>query len=204
MFKYPEFTGFQNLNKENTSSNIIEALQKFTDYIKNISYRDDVVNPQYFLEFFKLENNFENLDKFEPKIIFHILNLNYEISDIIFLEKTGILIIFCATNFEGNSVLNFIKFWKKKEKAGEILIFKLNKNNNNETNKEKDNINYINVVPSYTLINSIKTDSEISFLYLSPDNKYLFSGYFNGFIEIFAISDSQSEISTQSSNIINE
>ena len=96
--------------------------------------------------------------------------------------------------------MNSIKFWKKKEKAGEILIFKLNKNknnNNNEPNKEKENINYINVGPSYTLINSIKTDSEISFLYLSPDNKYLFSGYFNGFIEIFAISDSQSEISTQ-------
>ena len=45
----PEFTGFQNLSKENTSSNISEALQKFTDYIKNISYRDDVVNSQYFI-----------------------------------------------------------------------------------------------------------------------------------------------------------
>ena len=201
----PEFTGFQNLNKETSSSNISDALQKFTDYIKNISYRGDIVNSRYFIEFFQLENHFENLDKFEPKIIFHIPNLNYEISDIIFLEKTGILIVSCATNFEGNSVMETIKFWKKKEKAGEILIYKLNKNNNlfntindeNDPNKKKENINYVNVGPSHTLINSIKTESEISFLYLSPDNKYLFAGYFNGSIEIFAISDSQSEISTQ-------
>ena len=56
-----------------------------------------------------------------------------------------------------------IKFWKKKEKAGEILIYKLNTNNILIDNKE--NVNYIG--PSYTSINSIKTDSEISFLYLS-------------------------------------
>ena len=94
-----------------------------------------------------------------------------------------------------------MKFWKKKEKAGEILVYKLNKsndivNNSNEPIKNKENINYINIGPTYTLINSIRTDSEISFLYISPDNKYLFSGYFNGFIEIFAITDSQSAIST--------
>ena len=199
----PEFTGFQNLSKENSSSKISEALQKFTDYIKDISYRGDIVNSRYFIEFFKLENHFENLDKFEPKIIFHIPDLQYEISDIIFLEKTGILIISCATNFEGNGVMETMKFWKKKEKAGEILIYKLNKsnnfNNNNDINNKtnKENINYVNIGPSYTLINSIKSDSEISFLYLSPDNKYLFSGYFNGFIEIFTITDSQSAISTQ-------
>ena len=86
-----------------------------------------------------------------------------------------------------------MKFWKKKEKAGEILIYKLNTNNILSDNKE--NVNYIG--PSYTSINSIKTDSEISFLYLSPDNKYLFAGFFNGFIEIFAITDSQTAISTQ-------
>ena len=197
----PEFTGFQNLSKENSSSKISEALQKFTDYIKDISYRGDIVNSRYFIEFFKLENHFENLDKFEPKVIFHIPDLNYEISDIIFLEKTGILIVSCATNFEGNSVMETMKFWKKKEKAGEILVYKLNKsndivNNSNEPIKNKENINYINIGPTYTLINSIRTDSEISFLYISPDNKYLFSGYFNGFIEIFAITDSQSAIST--------
>ena len=197
----PEFTGFQNLSKENSSSKISEALQKFTDYIKDISYRGDIVNSRYFIEFFKLENHFENLDKFEPKVIFHIPDLNYEVSDIIFLEKTGILIVSCATNFEGNSVMETMKFWKKKEKAGEILVYKLNKsndivNNSNEPIKNKENINYINIGPTYTLINSIRTDSEISFLYISPDNKYLFSGYFNGFIEIFAITDSQSAIST--------
>ena len=197
----PEFTGFQNLSKENSSSKISEALQKFTDYIKDISYRGDIVNSRYFIEFFKLENHFENLDKFEPKVIFHIPDLNYEVSDIIFLEKTGILIVSCATNFEGNSVMETMKFWKKKEKAGEILVYKLNKNNDivnnsNEPIKNKENINYINIGPTYTLINSIRTDSEISFLYISPDNKYLFSGYFNGFIEIFAITDSQSAIST--------
>ena len=187
----PEFTGFQNLSKENSSSKISEALEKFTDYIKDISYRGDIVNSRYFIEFFKLENHFENLDKFEPKVIFHIPELKYEISDIILLEKTGILIISCATNFEGNNVMETMKFWKKKEKAGEILIYKLNKNNN----LLNENVNYVG--PSYTSINSIKTDSEISFLYLSPDNKYLFAGFFNGFIEVYAITDSQSAISTQ-------
>ena len=167
----PEFTGFQNLNKENSSSKISEALEKFTDYIKDISYRGDIVNSRFFIEFFQLENHFENLDKFEPKVIFHLPEQKYEISDIILLEKTGILIVSCASNFEGNNVMESMKFWKKKEKAGEILIYKLN--------------------------NSIKTDSEISFLYLSPDNKYLFAGFFNGFIEIFAITDSQTAISTQ-------
>ena len=190
----PEFTGFQNLSKGNSSSKISEALEKFTDYIKDISYRGDIVNSRYFIEFFKLENHFENLDKFEPKVIFHIPELKYEISDIILLEKTGILIISCATNFEGNNVTETMKFWKKKEKAGEILIYKLNKNNN-LLNDNKENVNYVG--PSYTSINSIKTDSEISFLYLSPDNKYLFAGFFNGFIEVYAITDSQSAISTQ-------
>ena len=173
----PEFTGFQNLNKEKSSAKISEALQQFTDYIKNISYRGDIVNSRYFIEFFKLENHFENLDKFEPKVIYHISDLNYEISDIIFLEKTGILIISCATNFEGSNVMETMKFWKKKEKAGEILIYKLNKSNdiNNDSLRNKDNINYINVGPSYTKINSIKTESEIAFLYISPDNKYLFT-----------------------------
>lgn len=195
----PEFTGFQNLNKEKSSAKISEALQQFTDYIKNISYRGDIVNSRYFIEFFKLENHFENLDKFEPKIIYHISDLNYEISDIIFLEKTGILIISCATNFEGSNVMETMKFWKKKEKAGEILIYKLNKSNdiNNDSLRNKDNINYINVGPSYTKINSIKTESEIAFLYISPDNKYLFAGYFDGFIEVYSITDSQSAISTQ-------
>ena len=195
----PEFTGFQNLNKEKSSAKISEALQQFTDYIKNISYRGDIVNSRYFIEFFKLENHFENLDKFEPKVIYHISDLNYEISDIIFLEKTGILIISCATNFEGSNVMETMKFWKKKEKAGEILIYKLNKSNdiNNDSLRNKDNINYINVGPSYTKINSIKTESEIAFLYISPDNKYLFVGYFDGFIEVYSITDSQSAISTQ-------
>lgn len=195
----PEFTGFQNLNKEKSSAKISEALQQFTDYIKNISYRGDIVNSRYFIEFFKLENHFENLDKFEPKVIYHIPDLNYEISDIIFLEKTGILIISCATNFEGSNVMETMKFWKKKEKAGEILIYKLNKSNdiNNDSLRNKDNINYINVGPSYTKINSIKTESEIAFLYISPDNKYLFTGYFDGFIEVYSITDSQSAISTQ-------
>ena len=195
----PEFTGFQNLNKEKSSAKISEALQQFTDYIKNISYRGDIVNSRYFIEFFKLENHFENLDKFEPKVIYHIPDLNYEISDIIFLEKTGILIISCATNFEGSNVMETMKFWKKKEKAGEILIYKLNKSNdiNNDSLRNKDNINYINVGPSYTKINSIKTESEIAFLYISPDNKYLFTGYFDGFIEVYSITDSQSAISIQ-------
>ena len=193
----PEFTGFQSLNAEQSSSKISEALQNFTDYIKSISYRGDIVNSRYFIDFFGLENHFENLDKFEPKPIFHIDNLNYEVSDIVFLEKSNILIVSCATNFE-RSKLDSMKFWKKKEKAGEILVYKLNKNNQtSNNNNSKENINYINVGPPHSLINSIKTESEISCLYLSPDNKYLIVGYFDGFIEIYQISDDQSAISTQ-------
>ena len=193
----PEFTGFQNLSKENSSSKISEALQNFTDYIKDISYRGDIVNSRYFIEFFKLENHFENLEQFEPKVVFHLPELNYEISDIIYLEKIEILLIACATNFEGSNVMETMKFWKKKEKAGEILIYKLNKNSEIFNTNSKDNINYINVGAPYTQINTIKTDSEISFLYLSPDNKYLFAGFFNGHIEIYSITYSQSAISTQ-------
>ena len=193
----PEFNGFQILNKEQTSSKIIEALQNFTDYIKSISYRGDIVNSRYFIDFFGLENHFENLDKFEPKPIFHIDNLNYEVSDIVFLENSNILIISCATNFE-RSAMDTMKFWKKKEKAGEILIYKLNKSNSTSINKNnKENINYINVGPSHSLINSIKKETEISRLYLSPNNKYLIVGYFDGNIEIYQISDDQSAISTQ-------
>ena len=192
----PEFTGFQSLNKDQSSSKIIEALQNFTDFIKSISYRGDIVNSRYFIDFFGLENHFENLDKFEPKPIFHIDNLNYEVSDIIFLEKSNILIISCATNFE-RGIMDNMLFWKKKEKAGEILIYKLNKNSNVIYNKTNEKIKYVQVGPSHSLINSIKTDVEISCLYLSPDNKYLISGYFDGFIEIYQISDDQSAISTQ-------
>ena len=193
----PEFTGFQSLNSEQSSSKISEALQNFTDYIKSISYRGDIVNSRYFIDFFGLENHFENLDKFEPKPLFHIDNLNYEVSDIVFLEKSNILIISCATNFE-RSKLDSMKFWKKKEKAGEILVYKLNKNNQtSNNNNSKENINYVNLGPSHSLINSIKTETEISCLYLSPDNKYLIVGYFDGFIEIYQISDDQSAISTQ-------
>ena len=200
----PEFTGFQNLTKENSSSKISEALQNFTDYIKDISYRGDVVNTRYFIEFFKLENHFENLEQFEPKVVFHLPELNYEVSDIIYLEKIEILLIACATNFEGYNVMETMKFWKKKEKAGEILIYKLNKNSEIFNTNSKDNINYINVGAPYSQINTIKTDSEISFLYLSPDNKYLFAGFFNGHIEIYAITYSQSAISTQViSSIVN-
>ena len=91
-----------------------------------------------------------------------------------------------------------MKFWKKKEKAGEILIYKLNKNNlASKNNNSKEYINYVNVGPSHSLINSIKTETEIWCLYLSPDNKYLIVSYFDGFIEIYQISDDQSAISTQ-------
>jgi hypothetical protein len=197
----PEFTGFQSLNKDQTSAKIIEALQNFTDFIKSISYRGDVVNSRYFIDFFGLENHFENLDKFEPKPILHIENLNYEVSDIIFLEKSNILIISCATNFE-RTKMDSITFWKKKEKAGEILIYKINTNTKINSNNTKDNINYINVAPSNSLINSIKTETEISCLYLSPDNKHLLVGYFDGYIEIYQISDEQSAISTQVISIL--
>ena len=194
----PNFTGFQPLVKDQSSSKIIEALQNFTDFIKSLSYRGDVVNSRYFIDFFGLENHFENLDKFEPKPIFHIENLNYEVSDMIFLEKSNILIISCATNFE-RTKMDSIAFWKKKEKAGELLIYKINPNTKNNQNNSKDNnnINYINVSPSSSFINSIKTDEAISCLNLSPDNKYLIAGFFDGFIEVYQISDEQSAISTQ-------
>ena len=192
----PEFNGFQSLNGQQSSSKISEALQNFTDYIKSISYRGDIINSRYFIDFFGLVNHFDNMEKFEPKPIYHIDKLNYEVSDIVFLENSNILIISCATNFERTKI-DSMKFWKKKEKAGEILVYKLNKSNKINNNNSKENINYVNVGPPYSLINSIKTETEISCLYLSPDNKYLIVGYFDGFIEIFQISDDQSAISTQ-------
>ena len=192
----PNFTGLQVLNKEQSSSKISEALQNFTDFIKSISYRGDIVNSRYFIDFFNLDNHFENMDKFEPKPLFHITNLNYEVSDIVFLERSSILIVSCATNLE-KGAMESMKFWKKKEKGGEILVYKLNINNNSSASNNKDKINYVNVGPSFSLINSIKTDVDISCLYLSPENKYLMVGYFDGFVEVFQISDEQSEISTQ-------
>ena len=121
------------------------------------------------------------MDKFVPKPLFHITNLNYEVSDIVFLERSSTLIISCATNLE-KGAMESMKFWKKKEKGGEILVYKLNISNNSSAGNNKDKINYVNVGPSFSLINSIKTDVDISCLYLSPENKYLIVGYFDGFI----------------------
>jgi hypothetical protein len=185
----PEFNGFQNLAKDQSSSKISDALQNFTDYLKNISYRGDIVNSRYFINFFGLQNHFENLDKFEPKPILHIDNLKYEVTDIVYLDAINILIIACATEIE-RSTFESLKFWKKKERGGEILIYKLNKfdlkDNNNINNKE-----------SYTLINSIKTTSEVNLLFHFQDSNILIAGYFDGYIEIFQISDDKSETSTQ-------
>ena len=48
----PEFSGFQQLEKNNNAISIGEALSKFSEYLKNISYRSDIMNSRYFIEFF--------------------------------------------------------------------------------------------------------------------------------------------------------
>jgi hypothetical protein len=115
----------------------------------------------------QLENHFDDLKKYEPKEKFKITNLKYEVSDIIFLEKLDLLIVSCAKDVE-QKVLTKINFWSKKEKNGQLNIYKVNNNNQ-----------------YYTLIAQVDTDSEISCFYTIEETKNVLVGYINGIIDVY-------------------
>ena len=169
----PDYQGLKSLEKEKSSSSIInKASSAIIEFINTISYRSDIINSQYYIDFFKLENHFDDLKKYEPKEKMHICNLKHEISDIIFLEKLDILVVGCAQDLNKN-VLSKMNFWSKKDKKGQLTLYKLN--NNQEQN--------------FILFGQIDTDSEISCLYASEETKSILVGYFNGTIEVFGLPD---------------
>jgi len=164
----PDFPGFKSLEKEKASSSIInKASSAITEFISNISHRSDILNSKYYIDFLQLENHFDDLKKYELKEKFNIANLKYEVSDIILLEKLDLLIVSCAKDVE-QKVLAKMNFWSKKEKNGQLNIYKVNNNNQ-----------------YYTLIAQVDTDSEISCLYTIEETKNVLVGYINGVIDVY-------------------
>ena len=167
----PDTSNLKSLEKEKSTSLIIsKTTSALLDFINNISYRSDIINSKYYIEFFKLENHFGNLDKNEPKEKLHITGLKNEVSDMIFLDKKDILIVACG-QINNLNVLSKINFWSKKEKNGQLNIYKINHN------QEKEN--------GFTLIGQTETESEISSICVPKENKFILVGYFNGTIDIF-------------------
>ena len=165
----PEYPDFKSIEKEKSSSNLIsKSSSAILEFINSISFRSDIINSQYLIDFLNLENHFEDLKKNEPKEKFHISELKNEVSDIILLEKLDILIVGCAYDLNQN-ILSKMSFWNRKEKKGQLNIYKIN------NNQEKGHI----------LFGSIDTDSEISCLCVSEETKNILVGYFNGTIEVF-------------------
>jgi hypothetical protein len=88
----------------------------------------------------------------------------------IFLDKKEILIVACG-QINNLNVLSKINFWSKKEKNGQLNIYKINHN------QEKEN--------GFTLIGQTETESEISSICVPKENKFILVGYFNGTVDIF-------------------
>ena len=167
----PEYPGFKSLEKEKGSSSIInKASTAILELINNISYRSDIINSKYYIDFFKLENHFEDLKKYEPREKFHISNLKHEVSDIKLLEKLDILIVGCAYDLNQN-LLTKMNFWNKINKKGQLNIYKII--NNQEL--------------THVLIGQVDTDNEISCLSVCEETNNILVGYFNGIIEVFDI-----------------
>ena len=166
---------FKSLEKETSTSLMITNISSaFVDFLKSISHRSDIFNSKYFIDFFKLENHFGDFNKNEPKEIFYITNLKYDVIDMIILEQLEILIVGCALlNNNINNILSKMTFWNKKEKKGQLNIYKIN------NNTEKEN--------KYTIIAQAETENEISCLYVPKDSNIILVGYFNGSIEIFKL-----------------
>ena len=99
----PDFQGFKSLESEKASSSIIsKASSAIIEFINNISYRSDILNSHFYIDFFKLENHFGDFKRYEPKEKMHIDSLKHEISDIILLEKLDLLIVGCAHDLNQN------------------------------------------------------------------------------------------------------
>ena len=184
----PECPGLFNNEKEKGTSSIEKTLSAFHEFIGKISHRADVFNSKYFIDFFNLENHYEDIKKYLPKIKFKISNLKFEVSEMIFIEREDILIVGCAVNSEQNilsmSTINKMQFWKKPEDKGEILFYKLNfkKREEDLTAAEKSTPETF-----YELLNKINTLDEVSCFCLSEDINYLIVGYFKGNIDIFEL-----------------
>ena len=164
------------LEKElNTSSIITKASSAIVQFFNSISHRSDIINSKYYINFFKLENHFGEPNKNEPKEKFRITGLNYEISDMIILEKKDILIVGCSQI--NNNVLSKMNFWNKKVNKGQLNIYKISQY------KEKENGDY--------LFAQADTESEISCLCVTKDMQNILVGYFNGFIELFELPELQ-------------
>ena len=159
--------------KDQSSSLIItKASSAILEFLNSISHRSDVINSKYYIDFFKLENHFGDINKNEPLEKCHITGLNYEVTDMIVLEKKDILIVGCG-EINNNNVLAKMAFWNKKGNKGQLNIFKMNQN------KEKENRDY--------LFAQTETESEISCLCVTKDINDILVGYFNGTIELFEL-----------------
>ena len=180
----PDFQRFKSLENEKASSSIIsKASSAIIEFINNISHRSDILNTKYYIEFLQLENHFNDLKKYEPKEKFKITNLKYEVSDIILLEKLDLLVVSCAKDVEQN-VLTKMNFWSKKEKNGQLNIYKVNNNNQ-----------------YYTLIAQADTDSEISCLFTIEEIKKVLVGHINGVIDVYDLPE-YSEIQQNSIKLV--
>jgi hypothetical protein len=146
--KIPEYPDLKTIEKEKSSSLIInKASSAINEFLNHSYYRSDIFNSQLFIDFFQLENHLEDLKKYEPKEKSHITNLKHEVSDIILLEKLDVLIVGCAHDPNQN-LISKINFWSKKDKNGQLNVYKINNNQEN-----------------YILYAQADTDSEISCLY---------------------------------------
>ncbi len=164
------------LEKElNTSSTITKASLAIVEFFKSISHRSDIINSKYYIDFFKLENHFGDLIKNEPEKKFSIDGLNYEISDMILLEKKDILIVGCSQI--NNNVLSKMNFWNKKVNKGQLNVYNINHNEKKETGDY--------------LFAQVDTESEISCLCATKDMQNILVGYFNGTIEVFELPEHQ-------------
>lgn len=164
------------LEKElNTSSTITKASLAIVEFFKSISHRSDIINSKYYIDFFKLENHFGDLIKNEPEKKFSIDGLNYEISDMILLEKKDILIVGCSQI--NNNVLSKMNFWNKKVNKGQLNVYNINHN------EKKETWDY--------LFAQVDTESEISCLCATKDMQNILVGYFNGTIELFELPEHQ-------------
>ena len=164
------------LEKElNTSSTITKASLAIVEFFKSISHRSNIINSKYYIDFFKLENHFGEFIKNEPEKKFSIDGLNYEISDMILLEKKDILIVGCSQI--NNNVLSKMNFWNKKVNKGQLNVYNINHNEKKETGDY--------------LFAQVDTESEISCLCATKDMQNILVGYFNGTIELFELPEHQ-------------
>ena len=164
------------LEKEKSASLMITKISTaIIDFLKNISHRSDIINSKYYYDFFKLENHFSDFIKNEPKEKLYISGLEYEVTDMILIEKKDILIVGCGQINE--KIFSKLNFWNKKGNKGQLNIYKINYNN------EIGNMN-----KPYA---KIETESEISCLCVIKDEQNIIVGYFNGIVEVFEIPEYQ-------------